>query len=274
MRAVFVVGLVGIGCAGADGADALLDVREASESECPAGGTVVITTEGESIICNGAKGNDGATGATGPQGEKGATGATGERGIIGPRGAAGDPGEMGATGVQGVAGDVGPKGDTGATGPTGASGAASEMGLPGEKGDTGATGPQGEPGEDGAFSEGLVSATLYCGAGLENVTGLRFNYWATIFADGTVWASAEIVDSFTATSSSRVYAATQNGALDASVELVRDAATPSNGGWWEISVNRQAIVVNIVYHDVDVANGQMTWELDSSSNGCVVNPVI
>lgn len=55
--------------------------------------------------------------------------------------------------------------------------------------------------------------TLSCGAGLEGASGLTFSYWATIFADGTVWASAEIVDSFTATSGSRIYAANQNGAL-------------------------------------------------------------
>jgi hypothetical protein len=114
--------------------------------------------------------------------------------------------------------------------------------------------------------------TLSCGAGLEGASGLTFSYWATIFADGTVWASAEIVDSFTATSGSRIYAANQNGALTASVQLTRDAATPSNGGWWDISVTRQTLVVNIVYRDVDVANGQVAWTLDSSSNGCVVNP--
>jgi hypothetical protein len=71
--------------------------------------------------------------------------------------------------------------------------------------------------------------TLSCGAGLEGASGLTFSYWATIFADGTVWASAEIVDSFTATSGSRIYAANQNGALtNTKYASTGSAAIPSH----------------------------------------------
>src|SRR5690606_33175515 len=63
MRAAFLVGLVGIGCAGADGQDAQLDVRDATKEECPAGGSVVITSSDSVVICNGVDGEDGSNGA-------------------------------------------------------------------------------------------------------------------------------------------------------------------------------------------------------------------
>ncbi len=276
-RTIIVLGLVGVGCAGADGADgangvdgkdAVLEVREATEDECSDGGYVLITSEKEVVICDGADGETGATGPQGelgpagprgPQGAVGATGASGQTRAVGPQGASGAPGEVGDTGAQGPQGQAGPKGDAG------------DVGAQGVKGDTGDVGPAGTPGDDGAFSEGLVSATLYCGAALENTIGLSFAYWARIFADGSVWAAADIISPSISASGSRIYAPTQVGASNAGVNLVMDQAPPANGGWWDVNVDRQTLVVNIVYHDADVTDGQMSWTLDSNVNNCVLN---
>lgn len=93
------LGLGLLGCAGADGEDgargksgqsAVASVREASDGECPAGGSVLEIGVGdvveETVICNGADGADGDQGATGEQGPKGARGPQGDAGADAPAG--------------------------------------------------------------------------------------------------------------------------------------------------------------------------------------------
>lgn len=93
------VGVVLMGCAGADGEDgargkagenASASLRDATKAECPSGGSVLEIGVGDEVeettIC------DGEDGAEGEPGEDGAQGPQGERG---PRGDAGASAEMG-----------------------------------------------------------------------------------------------------------------------------------------------------------------------------------
>lgn len=123
-------------------------------------------------------------------------------------------------------------------------------GVKGEKGDTGATGL---PGKDG--NDNKVVATLYCsgttiGSIHSTLNGLTINYWATVTKSGDVWASAEVgKGSVDYTSSSRFYSSQQNGATDAGVTIGSDWYTPYNGGWWDVSVNRNTGVATVKYND-------------------------
>lgn len=106
MRRAVILGALLLGCAGADGSDgeagrrgatgedgesAVLNVSEASDDDCPAGGSVFEIGVGdeteEVVVCNG---EDGAEGDRGPQGEAGEQGAQGEPGEQGPQGEAGE----------------------------------------------------------------------------------------------------------------------------------------------------------------------------------------
>jgi hypothetical protein len=60
--------------------------RAATPTECPYGGTALISPAGSSLACNGAPGVDGAPGAPGAPGADGAPGARGPAGPAGPAG--------------------------------------------------------------------------------------------------------------------------------------------------------------------------------------------
>ncbi len=128
-----------------------LTATEASEEQCPAGGTVVLLkNEPVFTVCNG---------------EDGAPGADGIPGALGPQGPAGRVGEAGPSGSEGAPGAAGPQGADGAAGPAGPQGPAGEVGSPGPVGEEGpagpqgATGPQGPPGPEGpAESEEPIEA--------------------------------------------------------------------------------------------------------------------
>lgn len=171
--------------------------------------------------------------------------------------------------------ELGTRGDTEevliCNGQPGETGEQGPRGEAGPQGDAGSQGPQGEPGQPGEPGIGVVAATLYCGAGLENLTDVRFYYYATVFSDGTVWAAAEVTDGVNSASGSNIYAPSQVGASSASVITTFDIVAPTRHGFWNISLDRTSLVVSVVYTDVDVTGGKMAWTLDSSLNICVVN---
>ncbi len=254
-RTIVVLGLVGVGCAGADGAngtngvdgrDAVLEVRNATEDECSEGGYVLMTSEDEVVICDGA---GGATGATGPQGE------------IGPAGPRGETGTHGSTGAQGTRGPSGDIGGSGATGPQGAPGA---TGPQGEKGDTGDVGPL-------APGLGEIETALVCAATLPATT-IMFTYTARIFSDGSVWAFGDVSDASVSSGNSSFYDSSMVGAADGNVACVLDVAGAANAGWWRISFDRSDYTVTVTYNDVDVTDGSDTWTFATPETCVVTHP--
>ncbi|MBT5579672.1 MAG: hypothetical protein HOJ56_05115 [Acidimicrobiaceae bacterium] len=123
---VVVVGLLAVGCAGADGEP-------------------------------GPVGADGEPGQAGADGEQGPAGADGEQG---PAGADGEQGPAGADGGQGPAGSAGPKGDTGSAGPKGDTGDAGPAGANGTADGSACTSADGVVGTtvSGFDSSGLFSS--------------------------------------------------------------------------------------------------------------------
>lgn len=230
--------LVLFACAGADGKDgqdAEVAVEKASKAQCPSGGSVLTFGDEKVVICNG------EDGATGPAGAASAMGLPGE------------------------------KGDTGATGPQGEAG---EKGEPGEQGAVGPQGPSGEPGVSPP-SVGVIEASLYCWGTLENAASIMILYWADVYSNGTIWATAQVNTADFGTSLSSLYAPTQVGAATAVVEpLIYDVAGSSNFGSWAIGLDRQNLILQVKYTDSDVSGGSTSWTLDVSTEGadqCVVN---
>lgn len=171
-------------------------------------------------------------------------------------------------GCEGPAGPAGPAGAPGSEGPPGVSGAPGAQGAAGERGAAGGQGSGGPNG--GAAADGArVVSSIFCTGGLEGTLSLDFAYDAHVFANGNVFASGSIRDGAIEASATQIYAPTQNGATRASVLLQFDQAPPLNAGFWELSVDRGTAVTSIVYHDVDVAGGTVSWTMPPSA--CVLN---
>jgi hypothetical protein len=133
-------------------------------------------------------------------------------------------------------------------------------------GGVGATGPKGDPGTPGPANQ--ITATLLCTGGLEN-TSLSFQYAVIPFSDGFVFASAIIRNGSTQASSSSFYSPQQNGWGTAPVTLTFDVIEPADGGWWELSTDRNTLVVTITLHDGPNKDSWRIWTIPPDK--CTVN---
>lgn len=219
------------GCAGSDGTDgrdgvdgtpAIARVVENTDTQCPAGGTVLeVGTDGALdlvVVCNGV---DGEAGAGGPAGEDG------------------EPGEKGARGEQGTQGLVGPQGPAG---------------------DPGNTGPVGPAGAAGPAGPAAISGSIDCGSLVDGSIGFR--YEALVFSDDSVWASAAVYDAASQASGVAVYAPDEGGRSTAPVTVVYDVEGSANRGTWVIVVDRSALRATLTYTDADLPNGQSSYQID------------
>jgi hypothetical protein len=221
------------------------------------------------VGCGGA-GDAGQPGAVGPQGTPGAPGAQGSQGTKG------DPGVAGPAGPTGAKGDVGPqgqKGDPGATaGVTGPTGAQGPKGDTGATGQTGATGPQGPAGPQGApGATNRITASLNCNGGLEGLDYTIVSYNAYVFSDGFVFASAEVFNNGSSSTTAKFYAPQQVGWDTASVRVHYDAFGTPDYGFWDLSVNRDTAVLTVTVHDIDLADPGQTRSWIFTPDKCVLN---
>jgi hypothetical protein len=106
-----------------------------------------------SLLKDGAPGQEGSPGPPGERGPPGDMGLQGEVGAAGPPGASGPPGPPGERGMDGAPGETGPQGEAGAVGPPGPPGPSGERGMDGPLGPSGEPGKPGDPGEPGARGE-------------------------------------------------------------------------------------------------------------------------
>ena len=97
--------LVGTSCGSGNGD---IEVRAATEEECPNGGTTLVSQGNAFPVCSGetgpvgSRGAAGAIGPTGPQGDAGPRGAPGPQGELGVQGPAGPPGAPGSGAPEGL----------------------------------------------------------------------------------------------------------------------------------------------------------------------------
>lgn len=142
-------------------------------------------------------------------------------------------------------------------GPQGAAGAA---------GAAGKDGANGENGKDGTDSR--IIASILCTGGLEDTT-LGFSYSVALMKSGDVFVSGSIRDVVSEIGATKFFSAQQNGATNAEIFFTNDFATPANGGYWSLKLDRQSLVTTITYFDVDVSGGGAVWTMAASA--CVAN---
>jgi hypothetical protein len=177
--------------------------------------------------------------------------------------------------LVGCGSSAGPQGPAGPAGPAGPTGAAGPAGPAGPEGPEGPTGPPGEAGPPGASAAAIdagppgdmILASIGCAGSLQGTT-LAFSYTADQFADGNVFATGSVAGASFGTSGSAFYAPTQVGYLTAEVQFVLDVKN-NDGGWWTIQLDRSTLVTVIVYHDVEIDGGTLTWTMQPAQ--CVVN---
>ena len=214
----------------------------------------------------GATGAQGATGLTGTTGTAGPTGATG---AIGAQGTAGRDGETGATGATGLTGVTGPMGATGATGTTGVAGPAGDagpVGATGATGDTGATGATGPAGSSASAT--VMTGSIHCAGDIQD-TYLSFSYDAAQFSSDFVLVSASVMSYASQASGARFYTSAQTEWATAPVTITFDQASPNNGGWWNLTLDRTTAIVSLQYRDADVAGGVKNWIM--TPDKCIVS---
>lgn len=172
---------------------------------------------------------------------------------------------VGQPGPTGQPGPVGPKGDTGERGEKGDTGKQGANGTNGMDGKPGANGKDGADASDGS----KIAAGIYCVGGLEGSTNLTFTYQAIEFENGNVFVTGSIRDGSVETSASNFYAPTQNGWVNGGVLVQHDAYATDNAGFWNLTLNRQTLVVSISYYDSQMVGGGATWTM--TPNKCTVS---
>ncbi len=123
------------------------------------------------------------------------------------------------------------------------------------RGDAGPPGPPGPIGLTGA--SGRIVTTINCAGTISGLTGfagtalngLHLEYDVAVTSSGDVFATANVIDSLKQTSGTSLFAAGQNGAADAVVVVTADYDGGANGGYFDISVNRQTLITSVVYRD-------------------------
>jgi hypothetical protein len=140
-------------------------------------------------------------------------------------------------------------------------GAKGDKGEAGEKGETGA---KGDPGPTGQNIGHKVAYTILCSGPIES-TSLYFSYKGVEFANGDVWASAKISDGYDGIQESVYFAATQNGAVTAPVQVQADRLGTANAGYWRFELPRDTLVLALVYSDADASGGSDSWSMPVSA---------
>lgn len=124
-------------------------------------------------------------------------------------------------------------------------------------------------GGNGINGGNKIVKSIYCSGDLLGTVNLSVTYQVDIFESGDLFAAASVYGPTVEISASIMYAKMQNGSDTAPVIFTYDCSGTSNGGWWEMWLNRTTLVSYVVYTDNDVTGGQSSWTMPSSE--CTVN---
>ena len=161
----------------------------------------------------------------------------------------------------------GDKGDPGSQGVAGTAGKDGVVGAVGAKGTDGQTNKIASSIDCIGYSS-TVSSVYRTLNGKTVPTNLSIFYSASVMTNGDVFATAQLNDGGASYGGSSFYSMQQIGAETASVLFNYDTISPfSNGGWWQISVNRTTGVAKIRYSDDDFAQAPnyLEWEFMPSA---------
>lgn len=102
-----------------------------------------------------------------------------------------------------------------------------------------------------------ITSSIHCGGPLEG-TPIWFSYSVAQLNSGDVFAEGSVRDGYWQVGSSNFYAATQNGAVTASVLFQYDLQGMATAGFWTLSLDRATLITTIDYQD---AEGPMAWTM-------------
>jgi hypothetical protein len=145
-------------------------------------------------------------------------------------------------------------------------------GIPGEKGATGEAGAAGKDGAAGAAgkdgTDNRIIKAIYCNGALTG-TSLFAVYEISILASGDLFAFGSISNLLDESGASAFYSVNQVGADTAAVIFTKDEFGSINGGWWDLSMDRGALVVTAKYNDTELAQGSTSY--DMALGACTVH---
>lgn len=143
-------------------------------------------------------------------------------------------------------------------------------------------GPKGDPGAPGVgiYDDnnvgGKIISTINCdgdinaGPGIPfELVGLTVEYNAVLTAGNDVYATANIIDDEFQVSGTAFYASGQSGASKASVLITSDYVGSANGGFWEVSLNRDTLVTSVKYTDSSLG-GASPVNMQFNAAACTV----
>ena len=178
--------------------------------------------------------------------------------ILGPQGPQGDPGATGATGAQGPQGPQGVQGNPGATGATGAAGPQGAKGDPGD-----ASAPAPDPYK--------VIKSISCFGDI-NTSTIQASYTVVIFQNNNIMVTASVLDKEVETQTSKMFPPGDPNWGIGKVRLQHDVIGLSNGGRWDLWLDRAAGApaanFMFLYSDTDQ---QLDWSAAVDNAVCTVN---
>ncbi len=111
-----------------------------------------------------------------------------------------------------------------------------------------------------------ISASIHCFGNLQG-TSVDAGYNAVVMSSGDVFVSASIQDVGFQFSNTAFYSHHQNGVKDGGITIRADEDGVINGGWWNLSLDRDTLVTTVEYNDP--IEPFQTWSMASSD--CILN---
>lgn len=104
-----------------------------------------------------------------------------------------------------------------------------------------------------------IKSSTYCYGVLPETPNWSFSYLVDSLSNGNIAAYADVSDGEHIANAVVEYNPNQNAYLNGDVVISMDAYPPVNAGWWDVSLDRSTMFVNVVYHDVDMPYGGNVW---------------
>lgn len=131
-------------------------------------------------------------------------------------------------------------------------------------GPPGPAGPQGDPGTPGLpgkdSSESKLVEHFQCSARIDALK-IKVDYEVFVWSTDFLFVSAQVSDMYFSSSSSTFYNVGETGwMVGEAPRIVFDVEPQDNGGYFVISLERQSVSFQALYHDGDIASGETIYK--------------